>query len=117
MTGIINNVISDPTNKPNMIVYHSPAKNASSLTTLDRPNMVVMVVKRIGCNLVFPASTIASFLSIHLRIFTLILSIKTMASFTTIPMSDINQILKAKLRGFPVKNNQRFAPINDITIA
>lgn len=110
--GITNNVITDAVANPNIIVYASPAKNSSCLATELNQTTVVSVVKMIGCSLDFPVSITASERDIHLLILLFALSINTIASLTTIPVSAINPIPNDILYGFPVIRRPIFVPNN-----
>gem|GEM_PF-5965791 len=90
--GITNNVIVEPDISQNIIVNPSPAQNSSCKARGNTPNTVVRVVTIIGCNLVFPASTIATNLGRLLLMFLFILSINIIASFTTTQVRAINHI-------------------------
>lgn len=85
-----------------MIVNHSQDQNSSWSEIGRIHKRVVRVVRIIGCNLDLHASMIASLSSILCDLFTTTLSIKTMASLTTIHVRAINPIAKGILYGFPV---------------
>lgn len=52
--------MNDPAKSPNIIVYQSPAQNASCSASGSTQKSVVSVVTIIGCNRDFPAATSAS---------------------------------------------------------
>jgi hypothetical protein len=66
--------------------------------------MVVIEEMITGLNLVVAASKIACSMERPRLIFSFILSTKKMAIFTTIPIREINQIIKGILYGFHVTN-------------
>ena len=54
---MIKRVINDPAKSPNIIVYPSPAQNASWSARGNTQKSVVRVVTIIGCKRDFPAAT------------------------------------------------------------
>jgi len=91
-----NNVTADPKIIHTIIVIARGLHIGSQTIEINHKN-VVNVVNIIGCNLALPASLMASVLFIHFSILLLVLSIKTIASFTIIPVRAINHIPNIRL--------------------
>jgi len=80
------------------------------------PKIVVRELMMTGLNLVLPASIIASRIGAPSLRLLFILSIMKMALFTTIPISEMNQIINGILYGFQVIHNHIFTPNKAVMI-
>ena len=80
------------------------------------PQIVVIEEMMTGLNLVVPASMMACSIASPLPRFSFILSTRKIAIFTTIPISEINQIINAILYGFHVTNIPILAPSKAVKI-
>lgn len=85
-------VMADHAKSQKIMVYQSHAQNSSWSAIGSTHKSVVSVVRIIGWSLDLPASMIDSKVSTPCQRFLLILSIKIIASFTTIPVRAMNQI-------------------------
>jgi hypothetical protein len=104
----------EPVAKPNATVNHNHDQNTSCRAIGSIQATVVIVVTSTGFKRDTDHSTIAVDNSIHLWIFLFILSTRTIASFTTIHIRDINQIHTGIDRGLPVIYNHMITQLSDI---
>jgi len=109
--GITTRVMAEAKVRPNIMEKPSGPQNSFETVIGIMPTTVVMVVRTIGCRRADEPCMVASLMLIPFRLLLLILSIRIMASFTTIPARATTPIMAGKLRGFPTITSPINTPI------
>ena len=111
MIGTITRVRTVEKISPKIIASESPRQISSAKTSGKTPAIVVSEVRKIGCIRDIPPSIMLSVNSRPSLIFLFIRSIRTIASFTTIPASATRPIKTGKEKGIRNKLSPIIAPI------